>query len=121
MREIIVDGNDFNNYNKAYIVFRDAVSSGKEKNNDSMRDIIKRYTNTEEEVVLIWNNSEKSRRDLSYAATTEYYKRKLQYEQFSSLLDIIVKIKESEEKKGQTLFDMMVESFVINGVNVVFK
>ena len=44
MREIIVDGNDFNNYNKAYIVFRDAVSGGKEKNNDSMRDIIKRYT-----------------------------------------------------------------------------
>lgn len=121
MKEIIVDGNDFDTYNKAYIVFRDVISDGKERNNDSMRDIIKRYTANEENVVLIWNNSEKSRKDLSYSATTEYYKRKLQYEQFSALLDVMVKIKESEQNKGQTLFDMMVESFVINGIDVVFK
>lgn len=62
-----------------------------------------------EEIEIIWKESQKSKEDLGFAATHEFYENKIRQGQPFNIKLIQQKLSELEEGKGQTLFDILVE------------
>ncbi|MCC3217775.1 ribonuclease inhibitor [Chryseobacterium sp. X308] len=62
-----------------------------------------------EEIEIIWKESEKSKEDLGFKATREFYENKIrQGKPFNTEL-IQQKLNELIEGKGQTLFEILIE------------
>ncbi len=62
-----------------------------------------------EEIEIIWKESQKSKEELGFAATCEFYENKIrQGKPFNTEL-IQQKLNELEEEKGQTLFEILIE------------
>lgn len=62
-----------------------------------------------EEIEIIWKEAEKSKEDLGFKATREFYENKIrQGKPFNTEL-IQQKLNELTEGKGQTLFEILIE------------
>ncbi|WP_426479048.1 ribonuclease inhibitor [Chryseobacterium sp. CBSDS_008] len=62
-----------------------------------------------EEIEMIWKESEKSKEDLGYQATREFYENKIRQGKPFNIELIQQKLDNLTEGKGQTLFDILVE------------
>jgi len=62
-----------------------------------------------EEIEIIWKESQKSKEDLGFATTHEFYENKIRQGQPFNIKLIQQKLNELEEGKGQTLFEILVE------------
>lgn len=62
-----------------------------------------------EEIEIIWKESHKSKEDLGFNATREFYENKLRQGKPFNIELIQQKLDELIEGKGQTLFDILVE------------
>ncbi|WP_142726319.1 ribonuclease inhibitor [Chryseobacterium sp. ON_d1] len=62
-----------------------------------------------EEIEIIWKESQKSKEDLSFAATREFYENKIRHGKPFNIELIQKKLNELEEGKGQILFEILVE------------
>ncbi|WP_291896350.1 ribonuclease inhibitor [Chryseobacterium sp.] len=62
-----------------------------------------------EEIEIIWKESQKSKKDLGFAATHEFYENKIRHGKPFNIELIQQKLNELEEGKGQILFEILVE------------
>ncbi|PTT34499.1 ribonuclease inhibitor [Chryseobacterium sp. HMWF028] len=62
-----------------------------------------------EEIEIIWKESQKSKEDLGYEATREFYENKIRQRKPFNIELIQRKLNELTEGKGQDLFDILVE------------
>jgi len=62
-----------------------------------------------EEIEILWKESEKSKEDLGYEATREFYENKIRQGKPFNIELIQQKLDDLNEGKGQTLFDILVE------------
>jgi hypothetical protein len=62
-----------------------------------------------EEIELIWKESEKSKQDLGFDATREFYNNKIRQGKPFNIELIQQKLDDLTEGKGQTLFEILVE------------
>ncbi|UTX49997.1 ribonuclease inhibitor [Chryseobacterium sp. MA9] len=62
-----------------------------------------------EEIEIIWKESQKSKDDLGFTATHEFYENKIRQGKPFNIELIQQKLNELTEGKGQTLFDILVE------------
>lgn len=62
-----------------------------------------------EEIEILWKESEKSKEDLGYEATREFYENKIRQGKPFNIELIQQKLYDLNEGKGQTLFDILVE------------
>ncbi|EJL69246.1 hypothetical protein [Chryseobacterium populi] len=62
-----------------------------------------------QEVELIWKESQKSKSDLGFNATREFYERKIRQGKPFNIELIQQKLDELISGKGQTLFDILIE------------
>lgn len=115
MKEYIIDGNKFSTYESAYIEIKSVLSEGKEKNVLSIREIAKKYINTDNDTI-VWINSDKSKKDLGYEETVKYLKKRLQTVPVHELVLTLQEIKKAEQFTGPTMFDKIVEAFEFNNI-----
>ena len=120
MKEYIIDGNEFNDYRGAYFYIRDILSNYSEKENLTLKNLTKKHI-ADDEVTIVWINSEKSKNDLGYKETLNYYKKKLVNSGLKDLMPIMKKIKESERLTGATLFDEIIDSIKTKNVTIELK
>lgn len=64
---------------------------------------------SKEEIEILWKESEKSKEDLGYEATREFYENKIRQGKHFNIELIQQKLDDLNEGKGQTLFDILVE------------
>ncbi len=62
-----------------------------------------------EETEIIWKESGKSKNDLGLQATQEFYENKIRQGKPFNIELIQQKLKDLQERKGQTLFEILVE------------
>jgi len=62
-----------------------------------------------EEIEMIWKESEKSKQDLGFDATREFYNNKIRQGKPFNIELIQQKLDDLTEGKGQTLFEILVE------------
>ncbi|MFS4474046.1 ribonuclease inhibitor [Chryseobacterium sp. T20] len=62
-----------------------------------------------EEIEIIWKESQKSKEDLGFKATREFYENKIRQGKPFNIELIQQKLDELTEGKGQTLFDILLE------------
>ncbi len=63
----------------------------------------------QEEVEILWKESEKSKEDLGFKATQEFYENKIRQGKPFNIELIQQKLNDLVEGKGQTLFDILEE------------
>lgn len=120
MKEYIIDGNKFSTYESAYIEIKSVLSEGKENKVLSIREIVKKYINTDNDTI-IWINSSKSKKDLGYKETVKFLKKRLQTVPFHELVLTLQEIKKAEEFTGPTMFDKIIEAFEVNNIKIDLK
>ena len=62
-----------------------------------------------EEIEIIWKESQKSKEDLGFKATCEFYENKIRQGKPFNIELIQQKLDELTEGKGQTLFEILIE------------
>ncbi|WP_278352263.1 ribonuclease inhibitor [Chryseobacterium gleum] len=62
-----------------------------------------------EEIEIIWKESQKSKEDLGFVATHEFYENKIRQGQPFNIKLIQQKLNELTDGKGQTLFEILIE------------
>ena len=62
-----------------------------------------------EEIEIIWKESQKSKEDLGFTTTREFYKNKIRQGKPFNIELIQQKLDDLSEGKGQTLFEILVE------------
>lgn len=120
MKEYIIDGNEFDNYNSAYIYIKKILSENQEKEIITIGEISEKYLSGKD-VKVVWVNSEKSKRDLGYKETALFYKRRLQSIPFHEIVNAVKKIKDAEESKGDTIFDQIISAICSSEIKVELK
>ena len=62
-----------------------------------------------EEIEIIWKGAQKSKEDLGFKATREFYENKIKQGKPFNIKLIHQKLNDLNEGKGQTLFDILIE------------
>jgi len=114
MKVIIIDANKFSNldgfYDEIDKKFTKNLTWKTGKNLDAFNDIlwggfgVYEY---EEQIKIVWENSNKSKSDLGYDATVSYYKQILRTCHTSNIESVNKKLDLAKDKMGQTLFDII--------------
>ncbi|QIY89568.1 ribonuclease inhibitor [Chryseobacterium gallinarum] len=73
-----------------------------------------------EEIEILWEESEKSRKDLGLIATKEFYENKIRKGKPFNIELVRQKLKDLTEGKGQTLFEILVE-IIESHRNIILK
>ena len=73
-----------------------------------------------EEIEIIWKESQKSKEDLGFNATCEFYENKIRQGKPFNIELIQQKLDDLTEGKGQTLFEILVE-IIESHRNIVLK
>lgn len=111
--EFVLNGNDFDDLEGFYLVIYKLMTLYEDwkpaHNLDALNDML--YSGFGEEAILIWENSEKSKIDLGTDATIDFYQNKINKGYPFNVEWAQEKLDELEVRKGQTLFDILVEIF----------
>lgn len=73
-----------------------------------------------EEIEMIWKESEKSKQDLGFDATREFYNNKIRQGKPFNIELIHQKLEELNKGIGQTLFDILIE-IIESHTNITLK
>lgn len=120
MKEIIINGDDFSNYNEAYLYLRNQLSENNENQTITIREITEKYL-TDEIVNIVWLNSEKSKHELGYNETINFYRRKLQSSPIHEVVSLIDKIKKAERNEGETIFEQILSAISKENISICLK
>ena len=118
--EYIIDGNEFSNMDEFYKFVDKTFSNGEEPctNMDAFVDFLRggfgkhKYY---EPIKITWINNAKSKKDLGYAETIKYLKKRLARCHPSNKESIQKEIDLAEKNEGKTMYDEIIEC--INGLN----
>jgi len=64
-----------------------------------------------EKIIILWENSEESKKSLGYETTKIYYESKISQPQKYNVKKIKIDLKELQENKGKTYFEIIIEIF----------
>jgi len=79
-------------------------------NLDTLDDVLMRWLgDPRNEKVIVWRNSEASRKRLAYEETVRWYERHLPLCDVSAFTWFEQRLAAAQERKGQTIFDWLVE------------
>jgi RNAse (barnase) inhibitor barstar len=111
-REHVLDGSKFSTLSEAASEFTSALgfTAPWTGNLDALDDLLYRWTaDSSNEATIIWRHSEASRRKLAYEETVRWYERHLPGCDVSALSCFEQRLAAAQERKGQTIFDWLVE------------
>ena len=115
-KEIIINGNNFSNleefYNEIDRVLTKELDFKTGHNLNAFNDLLRGGFGVheyDEPIHLKWENSQKSKLDLGYNATLNFYTEVLEKCHPSNINSVKKKIELAKAKEGQTLFDILVE------------
>jgi len=113
---IIINGDNFSDlesfYNEIDRVLTKDLDWDTGHNLDAFNDLLRGGFGVyeyEEPIKLIWKNISKSKTDLGLEATKKWYERKITENKNENQQFFKDKLKELTDKKGQTLFDIIIE------------
>ena len=121
MKEIIIDGNRFNTYNGAYLEIRDLLSNGLENEALSIKKLLGKHVENKDEFIFIWENSDKSKKDLGYEETYKFYKKRMQTVPLHELVATMKEMKNAEDNVGATLFDKIIEALEKSNIKYILR
>jgi RNAse (barnase) inhibitor barstar len=107
-----IDGNKFSTLEEFYEEISSILIPGTYwgKNLDAFNDLLRGGFGTPEEgFILVWENSEISKKKLSYAETVRQLQYKLQKCHSTAKAKINIELQEAKNKTGPTVFDWLVE------------
>jgi RNAse (barnase) inhibitor barstar len=114
-KQIIIDGNNFLNligfYNEIDNVLTKDLSWETGHNLNALNDLLWGgfgVHDYEEPIVIIWNDTEKSRKVLGYSETIDYYKKVLSGCHPTNINSVKKLLNDAKQEKGETLFDIIV-------------
>lgn len=121
-RELVIDGNHFDSldgfYNEVEHIFTKDLSWKTGRNFNAFNDVLRGGFGVHEygePICIKWLHSAKSRKDLGYPATIQYYTRLLKTCHPGNAARVQSYLDETKRHKGPTLFDSIVE--IILGTN----
>jgi len=119
---IIIDGNNFNTldgfYDEVVRVMTKDLNWDVGRNLDALNDILSGGFGVfkfEEQVNLVWKNSNKSKNDLGYLETVKYLEKRLIKCHSSNTQQIEKELLNAKNGKDQTIFERIIE--IINTHN----
>ena len=131
MKTYRIDGERFSTLEEFYKQISDTLIPNAKwgHNLDAFNDILRGGFGTPDEgFVLIWENSEVSRRRLGYPETVRVLERRLERCHPTSRRFVKKELRNAQENKGATVFDWLVEIIRVHGAggeeaesNVVLK
>lgn len=111
-----IDGEMFSNLNDFYDEVERCLTSGLDwkigRNLDAFNDVLKGgfgMYDYDEEIELIWKNSDRSKIKLGYKETVKYLQDKLGKSHPTAKREIKEELKLAKNKIGKTLFEIIVE------------
>ncbi|QQL44594.1 barstar family protein [Sulfuriroseicoccus oceanibius] len=111
-REYEIDGNRFSDLQGFFDQISENLILGAEwgRNLDAFNDILRGGFGTPDEgFVLIWRNSEESKRRLGYTETVKQLERRLERCHPTNREDVTNDLQKAQRNKGSTVFDWLVE------------
>lgn len=124
MKTIIIDGNDFSDYDTIYYEIKEIIEDETDVSKEilTLQNMVRIYLGKYNgDVELIWKNSIKSKKDFGYKSTISHLRRKIQQAPVNLIPEIVDEIKKAEKELGPTLFDIIVECFTDNQVQVILE
>ena len=116
MRKIEIDGNKFSNLAEFYDEIESKLTSGLNwkigRNLNALDDVLGGgfgIHEMDENIEVVWLNSEKSKSDLGWRETISYVQKKLETCHPTNKPDVKSDLKDAESKKGQTLYEIIAE------------
>lgn len=116
-KEIVINGNNFNGIEQFYIEIAKKLSKDLTWNTchnlDVFSDLLRGGFGIHEygePITILWENSSKSKSDLGFNATVQYYKNILMECHISNIDNIKSLLENAENEKGDTLFDIIIET-----------
>ena len=113
---IIIDGNSFSSLDTFYDEVEKILTHNIEfktgRNLDAFNDLLRGgfgIHEYEKPIKIIWKNSLKSKKDLSFDETIKYLNNKLKTCHPSYAKSVTDELEEASKQKGQTLFELIVE------------
>lgn len=115
-KKVIIEGNKFNDIEEFYseidkVLTKDLTwKTG--HNLDAFNDLLNGGFGVHEygePITIIWKNSDKSKIDLGYSATVKHYRNMLKRCDPSNVQSVRELLKDAENQKGDTLFDIIIE------------
>ncbi len=112
-QEYIVDGSRFSTLEEAASEFTRALElpTPWTGNLDVLDDILTTRTGSAEKSVVVWRNSEQSRKALNHEQTARWYEQRLGSCSTSSLAWFEERLAAAQEGRGPTVFDWLVDIF----------
>lgn len=115
-KQIIIEGNRFNNIKEFYTEIDRTLTKDLTwkagHNLDAFNDLLHGGFGVHEygeEIIIIWNNTDKSKKDLGYDATIKYYEEMLKRCHPTNKDRVNNLLKDSINGNGDTLFDIIIE------------
>lgn len=115
-KKVIIDGSEFNNiegfYNEIDRVLTKDLTWETGHNLNAFNDLLRggfgihEYS---EPITLIWENANKSKKDLGYKATVTYYENILTRCHPSKINKVKELLENAKKEMGETLFDIIVQ------------
>jgi len=116
MKEIIIDGNNFSTLEEFYCetdkLLTKNLSWKTGHNLNSFNDLLRGgfgIHEYKEKLNIKWIHADKSRRDFGYPATADYFRNNLKKCHAGNEKFIMEKIRNAENHKGKTLFDIITD------------
>lgn len=117
--KIIIDGTHFSSIDEFYseidkLLTKD-LSWKTGHNMDAFHDLLRGGVGIHEvgeSIDFYWIHANKSRQDFGYEATVLYWEKILQKCHPSNYEEVMKKIEEAKNKKGETLFDIIIEEIL---------
>lgn len=113
--EIIINSNIFSNIEEFYIEIDNLLTKDLTwktgHNLDAFNDLLRGGFGVYEyyeSITIIWENSEKSKKDLGYIETIKYYESVLLRCHPTNIDNVKALIKDLKEENGETLFDIII-------------
>jgi RNAse (barnase) inhibitor barstar len=113
---IILDGNSFHDltsfYDEVEKKFTKNLTWRIGRNLDAFNDVLRGgfgQFEFNEPLTIVWNNSSKSKKDLSWNETIEFIEDKLQRCHPSNIKNVQKDLEQAKMKTGKTLFEIIVE------------
>ena len=120
MKTLVIDGNNFSNYEELCKEFNKTVFVGcynqwTTGNLDGFNDLLR-----EVDCTIIWKNFAQSKKNLSYSETVKYLKEILEHCHPSNRINVSQKIQRAESGAGPTILDWVLE-IIAEHDNVILK
>lgn len=115
-KEIIIDGSKFNDIGEFYSEIDKALTKDLTwktgHNLDALNDLLHGGFGVheyDEPIIIIWENSNKSKIDLGFNATIKHYQNMLRRCHSTNIDNVRALLEDAKQEKGDTLFDIIIQ------------